>query len=126
MSLSSGLHHSRLGRALHRWLRSNDELVSEELINRAVTSGATPIGEVKDRTRVTVQGTVAILTINPQSRHTWLEADLADGSGTLVLLWMGRGNIPGVTAGRTLRVHGLVTTRQGRRVMYNPAYELVA
>ena len=67
----------------------------------------------------------AILTINPQKRHSWLEADLVDGSGTLVLLWMGRGTIPGITAGRRLRVHGLISSRDGRRVMYNPSYELL-
>lgn len=125
MSLGSALAESAVGRWLRRLLRSNEELVSEELVTQAVKSGATPIAEARDRTRVTVQGTVAILTINSQKRHSWLEADLVDGSGTLVLLWMGRGTIPGITAGRRLRVHGLISSRDGRRVMYNPSYELL-
>lgn len=126
MSVKTALADSWLGRWVHRALRSNDELVSEELVSQAVKSGATPIAEAHDRTRVTVQGTIAVLTINPQKRHSWLEAELADGSGSLVLLWMGRGSIPGVTAGRRLRVHGLISSRDGRRVMYNPSYELLS
>ena len=66
MSLGSALAESAVGRWLRRLLRSNEELVSEELVTQAVKSGATPIAEARDRTRVTVQGPVAILTINPQ------------------------------------------------------------
>ena len=74
---------------------------------------------------LTVQGQVAILTVTPAAEHRWLEAELTDGTGALTLIWMGRHRIAGVTPGRSLRVTGLISERGGRRVMFNPGYELL-
>ncbi|WP_245725696.1 OB-fold nucleic acid binding domain-containing protein [Propionibacterium cyclohexanicum] len=107
-------------------ISSDRELESEELVDEAIRSGATPIGEVGDRQRVTVQGTVSVVTLNPNERHHWLEAELTDGSGTVKLIWMGRHTISGVDPGRRLRVEGLVNHDGRTAIIYNPRYKLLA
>lgn len=113
-------------RKLRHLLSSDSQLESEELVTEAVRSGATPIGEVSDRERVTVQGTISVVTLNPGERRGWLEADLTDGSGTVRLIWMGRRTIAGVDPGRRLRVEGLVNHNAGTAIIYNPRYKLLA
>lgn len=117
---------SRLRRWLRRLISSDRQLESEELVEQAVRSGATPIGELTDRERVTVQGTVSVVTLNPGERHRWLEADLTDGSGSVTLIWMGRRTIAGVDPGRQLRAEGLVNRTGDTSVIYNPKYKLLA
>ena len=68
----------------------------------------------------------------PLSGASWsdltpaLEAELFDGTGSVVLIWLGRREIPGIDTGRCVRVEGLVACSEGRKVMYNPSYELTA
>lgn len=116
---------SRLKRWLRRLISSDIQLESEELVAQAVESGATPIGQLIDRQRVTVQGTISVVTLNPGQRHGWLEADLTDGSGTVTLIWMGRRTIAGVDPGRRMRAEGLVNRNGGSSVIYNPKYKLL-
>ncbi|RLP10676.1 OB-fold nucleic acid binding domain-containing protein [Propionibacterium australiense] len=85
-----------------------------------------PIADVATREHLTVQGRVRALAANPGSGQRWLEAELSDGTGTVTVVWMGRRRIAGVTVGRTLRVTGLIGEHRGRRVIYNPRYELLA
>ncbi len=117
---------SRLRRWLRRLISSDVQLESEELVAQAVESGATPIGQLIDRQRVTVQGTISVITLNPSQRHGWLEADLTDGSGSVTLVWMGRRTIAGVEPGRRLRAEGLVNRNGVNAVIYNPKYRLLA
>ena len=84
-----------------------------------------PVAECADRQRATLRGRISVLTLRPRSGTPWLEAELDDGSGSISLIWMGRREIPGVIAGRELRVTGRVSWVDGRRRMYNPHYELL-
>ena len=54
-----------------------------------------------------------------------LEVELRDGSGGVTLVWLGRRQIPGIDAGRTLKVQGRISCHEGRRLVYNPRYELL-
>jgi hypothetical protein len=53
-----------------------------------------------------------------------LEAELYDGSGSVILVWLGRRQIAGIEPGRTLTARGRIAENQGRGVIYNPWYEL--
>jgi len=64
------------------------------------------------------------VTLRPRAGVPALEAELYDGSGTLAVVWLGRRQILGVEPGRGLVVHGRVAINEGRRVMFNPKYEL--
>jgi RecG-like helicase len=114
-----------LQRALRRFTSSNAELESEELQRNVREEGATPIQECEDRQRVQLTGTVSAVTINPRAGHPALEVELRDGSGAVTLVWLGRRQIPGIDCGRTLKVWGRISCHEGRRLVYNPRYELM-
>ena len=94
--------------------------------DEARDDGPVPIATAPARERLTLQGRVAALAANPGPGQHWLEAELADGTGTVTIIWMGRRQIAGVTPGRALRVTGLIGEHRGRRVIFNPRYELLA
>ena len=114
-----------LQRALRRFTSSNAELESEELQRNVREEGAMPIEESEDRQRVQLTGTVSTVTINPRAGHPALEVELRDGSGAVTLVWLGRRQIPGIDCGRTLKVSGRISCHEGRRLIYNPRYELM-
>ena len=55
-----------------------------------------------------------------------LEADLYDGSDVVTLVFLGRRSIAGIEPGRQLTAKGRIAIRDGRKVIYNPYYELEA
>lgn len=91
----------------------------------AARLGGTPVADLPLRSQVTVCGTLRSVTLRPRAGVPALEAELYDGTGSLSLVWLGRRQITGVDPGRRVRVRGLVTDVQGRRVIFNPGYELV-
>lgn len=113
-------------RVLKRMASSNDELDSAELQKTVRDSGAVPIKQCKDREVVDLAGTIAAVTINPRGGHPALEAELRDGSGAVTLVWLGRRQIPGIHAGRSVLVSGRISCGDDGRIMYNPRYELIS
>jgi RecG-like helicase len=114
-----------LQRALRRITSSNAELESGELQRSVREEGSVPIQNCEDRQRVQLTGTVSTVTINPRAGHPALEVELRDGSGAVTLVWLGRRQIPGIDCGRTLKIWGRISCRDGRRLIYNPRYELM-
>ncbi|HEY6681470.1 MAG TPA: OB-fold nucleic acid binding domain-containing protein [Propionibacteriaceae bacterium] len=114
-----------LQRALRRFASSNAELESEELQRKVRAEGAVPIQNCEDRQRVQLTGTVSTVTINPRAGHPALEVELRDGSGAVTLVWLGRRQIPGIDPGRTLKIWGRISCHEGKRLIYNPRYELM-
>ena len=114
-----------LQRALRRMTSSNAELESEDLQRSVRQEGSVPIQTCEDRQRVQLTGTVSTVTINPRAGHPALEVELRDGSGAVTLVWLGRRQIPGIDCGRTLKVWGRISCHEGRRLVYNPRYELM-
>jgi hypothetical protein len=62
--------------------------------------------------------------ICPKDAAASLEAELFDGTEGVTLIWVGRRRIPGIEAGRRIKVRGRMAVRNGRKVLYNPYYEL--
>jgi RecG-like helicase len=114
-----------LQRALRRFASSNAELESQELQRKVREEGAVPIQNCEDRQRVQLTGTVSSVTITPRAGHPALEVELRDGSGAVTLVWLGRRQIPGIDPGRTLKIWGRISCHEGKRLMYNPRYELM-
>ena len=112
-------------RALRRFASSNAELESEELQQNVRESGAVPIRSCEDRQLVELIGQISTVTINPRGGHPALEVELRDGSGAVTLVWLGRRQIPGIDPGRPLKVAGRISCHEGRRLIYNPRYELL-
>ena len=103
-----------LQRALRRMTSSNAELESEDLQRSVREEGSVPIQNCEDRQRVQLTGTVSTVTINPRAGHPALEVE-----------WLGRRQIPGIDCGRALKVWGRISCHDGRRLVYNPRYELM-
>ncbi|WP_130865360.1 OB-fold nucleic acid binding domain-containing protein [Acidipropionibacterium timonense] len=114
-----------LRRVLHRAVASDEALEDDDLRQGSLDAGATTIADATLRTRVHLRGRVDVLTLNPRGSNRWLEAELRDGTGAVTLVWMGRRQIRGIRAGRMLAVDGLVCLDEGRRVIYNPKYQLL-
>jgi hypothetical protein len=66
------------------------------------------------------------VTLRPLGGAPTLEAELYDGSDVINLVWLGRRRIVGIEPGRLLRAEGVVTEQNGRKVMFNPRYDLRA
>ncbi len=116
----------RVWQALNRWASSSDtERDAERLRTDAETSGCVPMDQLRDREIATVRGVVQALTLQPRAGIPALEAELCDGTDVLTLVWLGRRRIGGIDCGRKLRATGRVTRMEGRRVMFNPEYELL-
>lgn len=111
---------------LRRLTRSQTQTDEAEEQERSRRLGGTPCGDLTGRARVRLVGSLRSVTLRPRAGVPALEAELFDGTGSVVLIWLGRREIAGIDAGRTLRVEGLVSCTDGRKVMYNPTYELTA
>jgi RecG-like helicase len=114
-----------LQRALHKLASSEAQLESEELQENVRTEGAVPIKTCEDRQVVSLTGTVSTVTIHPRGGYPALEVELRDGSGAVTLVWLGRRQIPGIDPGRSIKICGRISCHEGRRVIYNPKYELL-
>lgn len=117
--------HRGLRSLVRRFTRSNRSFHEGEERTRSLELGGTPCAELVDRHRVQVAGSVRSISLQPRSGVQALEAELADGTGSVTLIWLGRREIPGIQPGRWLRVQGLVACAGGRRTIYNPRYELI-
>ena len=88
--------------------------------------GVTPIGSLTKPGRATAEGRVHTVEIRPVEHNTVLACDIEDSTGQLTALFYGRSNIAGLRPGIKVRLRGQVGIREGRPVMINPAYELLA
>jgi hypothetical protein len=115
---------SVLRRMLQRLTASEAELDAEELRRETVASGCTPAEKVHRGELVSVTGRLRTVVYTPRTNLPTLEADLYDGTDVVTLVWLGRRHIAGIEPGRALTARGRVAVRDGRKVIYNPYYEL--
>lgn len=89
--------------------------------------GVTAIGDAEPRQEVTVAGEITSLRIVPRAGTPSLEATVNDGTGSLVVVWTGRRNIPGVAPGKRLVLSGRGAPQGAgsRLTVFNPRYELL-
>lgn len=113
-----------LRRVLRRLASSKAELEAEDLQKSSGEEGATPIVRCSERRRHCVAGTLRNVTLRPRGGAPALEAELYDGTDVISLVWLGRRRIAGIEPGRRLRAEALVSLQDGRKVMFNPRYEL--
>jgi hypothetical protein len=115
-----------LRRVVDRLSTSQYDIEAAELRHDARQAGCQPCSDVEDRCEVTLSGTLKTVTLRPRGGVPALEAELYDGSGTVVLTWLGRRRILGIEPGRSVLVTGRISTHDGSRVIFNPRYELRA
>jgi hypothetical protein len=97
-----------------------------DIAEQCAGRGATAVTACQIGQTVSVAGTVRCVRLAPLAGAPTFEVDLYDGSGTVRLVFLGRRNIPGLTAGRALVAEGRLTRRDDRMTLFNPRYELIA
>ncbi|HVL82723.1 MAG TPA: OB-fold nucleic acid binding domain-containing protein [Pseudonocardia sp.] len=111
-------------RMLRRLTSDVESLDADDLSSDSERSGAQRASDCACGQEVEVLGRVRTVEFCPQDAEASLEAELFDGTEGVTLIWMGRRRIPGIEPGRTMRVRGRMAVREGRKVLYNPYYEI--
>ncbi|TDP92066.1 OB-fold nucleic acid binding domain-containing protein [Labedaea rhizosphaerae] len=101
-----------------------DELDADDLSEQSQAEGAQRACDCACGDEVTVLGRLRTVELRPREAAASLEAELFDGTEGVTLVWLGRRRIPGIEPGRTIKVQGRLAVRDGRKVLYNPYYEL--
>jgi hypothetical protein len=120
--MGEGAHGLR--KAFQHLTSSKAELEAEDLQKATGHEGATPIRQCGERRYVCVAGKLRTVTLRPRGGAPTLEAELYDGSDVINLVWLGRRRIVGIEPGRLLRAEGVVTVQDGKKLMFNPRYDL--
>ena len=115
------------GDLLERLARPPEDIRAENLREWVSTiEGATPIASVETRKRHKVAGVVQNIRIDPRQGRDSIEATIIDGTGQLVVKWLGRHELSGIRLGAGLIVDGIVgTDPDDELVILNPEYVLV-
>jgi RecG-like helicase len=100
------------------------ELDADDLSRGTDEAGATPAKNCRCGEEVTLRGRLRSVELCPKDANATLEAELYDGTEGVTLVWLGRRSIAGIEPGRTIKATGRMAIRDGRKVLYNPYYEL--
>lgn len=109
------------GGYLRRLVRRFTGDVSEAEVDQRLI-GARPACDCECGEAATVLG--RLRSVSPKVSVPTLEAELFDGTDGVTLVWLGRSQIGGIEPGRTIKARGRIAVRDGRKVLYNPYYEL--
>jgi len=89
-------------------------------------AGVRPIADVKWREKVKVAGRVKALRVQPWADQVAsLELTLADETGGITVVFLGRRTLGGVHLGTHLIVEGMTSEHHRLLTILNPAYQLL-
>ena len=111
-------------RMIHSLTSDVEDLDADDLSRDTELAGTQRACDCRCGEEVTVVGRLRSVEICPKDAVASLEAELFDGTEGVTLIWVGRRRIPGIEAGRRIKVRGRMAVRNGRKVLYNPYYEL--
>ena len=116
--------------AIRHWLErlteSDEARLAAEIRSWSETvPGTVRIRGAPTREKVRLAGVVRRLTVFPVEGQESLEALLYDGTGDVVVVFMGRRGIQGLTLGTRLVVEGVLGEKRGVRRLVNPSFEFV-
>jgi len=118
---------SRLRRFLQRLTESDEARLSAEIREWAETvDGSVRIAHAPMRTRVRIAGVIRRLTVFPMQDNESLEAVVSDGTGDVIVRFMGRRAIGGLGLGTRVVVEGVLGETRGQVQMMNPRLEFTA
>jgi hypothetical protein len=115
---------SKLRRTISAWANA-DEQHAAELRATTKAGRCDLISQCADREPVRLRGTLKTVTLRPRGGVPALEAELFDGSGSLVLVWLGRREIAAISPGRAIEIEGRIGRQGSDRIIYNPRYQLL-
>jgi len=115
---------SRLRHNISRWANSSHQ-EARDLRETYAGEDCVHISDAPDREMVRLRGSLRTVSLRPRAGVPALEAELFDGSGVIVIVWLGRRRIAGIDPGRSIQVEGRIGEHSGVRTMFNPRYELI-
>jgi RecG-like helicase len=86
--------------------------------------GTVRISGAHPRERAKIAGVIRRLTVFPMQDNESLEVVVSDGTGEVLVQFMGRRAIRGLTLGTRVVMEGVLGQQHGRVVMLNPRLEL--
>ena len=114
-------------RAFDRLAETDEERLAEETREWASSiPTCVRIGDAPLRTRVTIAGVIRRITVLPMEDNEALEVLVSDGTGEVVVQFMGRRSIAGLGLGTRVVVEGVLGEHHGVIKMLNPRLELSA
>jgi len=97
-----------------------------EELGRLSLGGVIPIADVAWRDHLKVAGRIKAMRIQPWAEQVAsLELTLADSTGGITVVFMGRRTLGGVKLGTYLVVEGMASEHHGLLTILNPAYQLL-
>jgi hypothetical protein len=81
----------------------------------------TAVAAVSPRRRVTVRGEV-VSVVSYERPWVRTDAEMTDGTGSVVLRFLGRAAVPGLVVGRRMEAEGTAALVRGLLVLVNPLY----
>jgi hypothetical protein len=113
-----------LKRFIRKLTSDVEELDADDLTRDTELSGAQRACDCRCGDEVTMVGRLRCVELSPKDADASLQAELFDGTDGVTLIWVGRRRIPVIEPGRLIKVRGRVAVKNGRKVLYNPYYEL--
>ena len=99
----------------------------EQAADLVLPTDCEAIGRLEHRQRARMAGKVYSLRVQPWAAGvTALECVLTDGTGQILVVFVGRRDVPGIKAGTRLVIEGTVADHHGRLAVLNPMYEILA
>jgi amino acid transporter len=106
-------------------IRKSDQEAPLVPLSIDVPTDAVPIGQLQYRDRVTVAGRVRQVRIQPRADVATLQVTLADKTGEILVVFLGRRHIAGIVPGTILTATGVVGKHAGHLEILNPDYNLL-
>ncbi len=114
-------------RFLDRWSETDEARLAGEVREWADdVAGAVRIADAPLRERVKIAGVIRRMTVFPMKDGESLEAKISDGTGEVVVKFMGRRAIGGLRLGSKVVVEGVLGEQHGSVMMINPILEFTA
>jgi hypothetical protein len=116
---------TKIGQWMKRLTTDDETVDAGNLSSEVDASGCQHAAGCWQGQRVTILGRLRTVDLRPTDALATLVAELYDGTDAVLLIWLGRRSIPGVETGRTVKATGRLAMKDGRKVIYNPDYELM-
>jgi hypothetical protein len=114
-----------LRKLVDKFTKSVEDTDRENLAEYCDALGATHLDELPARVPVRFAGEINAVRIVPRAGADALEVTVSDGRGSVVLVFLGRRKIAGMSPGKRIMADGVVVARGPERLVYNPWYSFL-
>ena len=120
-----GGKHDGVPPATLPWGRKQISTDTDQELAQRLT-GAMAIQDIEWRQRVKIAGRIRSMRVETAKGMANLECEVTDGTGNVLVVFIGRRRIPGVDPGSRLMIEGTVGSWRRRLAILNPDYQLLS